>query len=103
MNWLQDKQHSYSQLEEAILGVISSLDKPASPAGTAKQAYYNGLFNRGKEHRAKFRQQVLAVDIPALQRVAEKYLKPELRSIGIISNKDHLEELEKLELKINKL
>ena len=52
LNWLQDKQHSYSQLEEAILGVISSLDKPASPAGTAKQAYYNGLFNRGKEHRA---------------------------------------------------
>ena len=103
LSWLQDKQHDYSQLEEAILGVISSLDKPASPAGTAKQAYYNELFNRGKEHRARFRRQVLEVDIPSLQKVAEKYLQPEQRSIGIISNKDHLAELEKLELITNKL
>ena len=103
INWLHDKQHEYSQLEEAILGVISSLDKPASPAGTAKQAYFNELFGRDKQHRAKFRQQVLEVDIPILQKVAAKYLTPDKRSIGVISNKEHRVELEKLKLEINKL
>ncbi len=103
IEWLQDNQHDYSQLEEAILGVISSLDKPASPAGTAKQAYYNELFGRDKAHRAQFRQQVLDVDIKKLQEVAARYLKPENRSIGVISNTAHQGELQKLELKVNKL
>lgn len=103
ITWLHENRHEQSQLEEAILGVISSLDKPASPAGTAKQAYYNELFGRDKGHRAKFRQEVLEVDIPKLQEVAASYLRPEKRSIGIISNNEHLAELEKLELEINKL
>ena len=103
ITWLHDSTHKQSQLEEAILGVIASLDKPASPAGTAKQAYYNELFGRNKEHRAKFRQQVLEVDIPKLQEVAARYLTPENRSTGIISNSEHAAELEKLEVDINKL
>ena len=46
---------------------------------------------------------MLEVDIQKLQEVAAKYLIPSKRSIGIISNKDHQAELEKLELNINKL
>jgi len=103
ITWLHDSTHKQSQLEEAILGVIASLDKPASPAGTAKQSYYNELFGRNKEHRARFRQQVLEVDIPKLQEVAARYLTPENRSTGIISNSEHAAELEKLEVDINKL
>jgi Zn-dependent M16 (insulinase) family peptidase len=103
INWLHENQHEYSQLEEAILGVISSLDKPASPAGTAKQAYYNELFGRDKQHRAKFRQQVLEVDIPKLQKVAAEYLIPAKRSMGVISNKEQARELENLGMKVNKL
>ncbi len=103
ISWLHENQHEQSQLEEAILGVISSLDKPASPAGTAKQAYYNELFGRDKQHRAKFRQEVLEVDISMLQKVAAEYLRPEKRSIGVISNKEHAAELKNLNLEINKL
>ncbi len=103
INWLHENQHEQSQLEEAILGVISSLDKPSSPAGTAKQAYYNELFGRDKQHRAKFRQKILEVDIPMLQKVAAEYLIPEKRSVGVISNKEHQAELKKLGLETNKL
>ncbi len=103
IEWLLSNKHDSSQLEEAILGVISSLDKPASPAGSAKQAYYNELFGRDKEYRAKFRQQVLEVDMAKLQNVAEKYLTKDKRSVGIISNKEHLAEIEKLGLSVNKL
>ena len=41
IDWVLSSQHKPHQLEEAILGVIASLDKPASPAGEAKQAFYN--------------------------------------------------------------
>ena len=103
IDWLNNNKHQYSQLEEAILGVISSLDKPASPAGTAKQAYFNELFGRSKEQRNEFRQRVLDVSIEKLQQVSEKYLSPEKASIGIESNKAAQAELEKLELSIKYL
>ncbi|MDR0781057.1 MAG: insulinase family protein, partial [Pseudomonadales bacterium] len=74
IDWLLDNGHEYSQLEEAILGVISSLDKPASPAGSAKQAFHNELFGRGKQQRADFRRQVLEVSIDQLKAVSARYL-----------------------------
>lgn len=88
ISWLMEQPHDAAQVEEAILGVISSLDKPASPAGTAKQAFYNELFGRSREHRAKFRQRVLEVDLAALRRVAELYLRAEQASTGIITHRE---------------
>lgn len=88
VDWLINQPQEEAQVEEAILGVISSLDKPASPAGTAKQAFYNELFGRTRENRARFRQRVLEVDLAALRRVAERYLRPEMASTGIITNRE---------------
>jgi Zn-dependent M16 (insulinase) family peptidase len=103
IDWMLDKAHEYAPLEEAILGVISSLDKPASPAGSAKQAFHNELFGRTREERAKFRSQVLAVGIDDLKRVTGKYLDPAQASFGIVSNKSRQQELEKLGLDIQVL
>ena len=103
IDWIQDKSHDYSQLEESILGVISSLDKPASPAGSAKQAFHNELFGRTKEERARFRREVLEVSIDDLKRVAHEYLDPAKASYGIVSNKSKQAELEKLGLDIQML
>ena len=103
IDWMLDNSHEYSQLEEAILGVISSLDKPASPAGTAKQAFHNELFGRDKARRARFRQQILDVQLEDLKAVTERYLKPEVASLGIVSNKACQAELERLGLHIQTL
>src|SRR5690606_264701 len=97
IDWMLTAQHEYAQLEEAILGVISSLDKPASPAGTAKQAFHNGLFGRDKAQRARSRQQVLNVSIEQLVDVTRRYLAdPAQASIGIVSSKAHQADMEKL-------
>ena len=40
VRWLLDGKHEWRLVEEAILGVISSIDKPGSPAGEAKDAFY---------------------------------------------------------------
>jgi Zn-dependent M16 (insulinase) family peptidase len=91
VTWLLDNRHDYRSLEEAILGVISSIDKPSSPAGEAKQHFHNRLFGRSHEQRELFRQQVLAVTLDDLRRVSETYLKPELASTAVITSAAQLD------------
>jgi len=100
IEWVTSSEHKPHQLEEAILGVIATLDKPASPAGEAKQAYFNRTFGRTLEHRMQFRKQVLDTTIEDLRRVTEQYLAPEKASIGIITNKDSVAglDIENIEL-----
>ena len=93
IDWVISTEHKPHQLEEAILGVIASLDKPASPAGEAKQAYFNQVFGRTLEHRGQFRKQVLGTTVSDLKRVAEQYLVPDQASIGIICNKESAKSL----------
>jgi Zn-dependent M16 (insulinase) family peptidase len=89
--WILDNTHEQRALEESVLGVIGSLDKPASPAGEAKQHFHNRLFGRSHEQREHFRQQVLAVSLEDLRRVAETYLRPELASTAVITSSGKLE------------
>ncbi len=86
INWLLSNEHDAAKLEEAILGVVSSIDKPGSPAGEAKGAYHSALFGRTAEQRRAFRQQILNVSIDDLKRVAAQYLKPELASIAAVTS-----------------
>jgi Zn-dependent M16 (insulinase) family peptidase len=86
VEWLLSEKHEWNQVEEAILGVISSLDKPSSPAGEAKDAFHNALYGRTPEQRQQYRQRILAVKLEDLQRVGETYLKPELASTAVISS-----------------
>jgi Zn-dependent M16 (insulinase) family peptidase len=103
IDWLLEAKHDPQALEEAILGVISSLDKPSSPAGTARQAFYNELFGRDQDQSALFRKEILQVSIEQLIKVTETYLASTEPSLGIISNKAHEKELESLHLDIHQL
>ncbi len=89
--WLLDNSHDPRALEESILGVIGSLDKPGSPAGEAKQHFHNRLFGRSHEQKVEFRARVLQVSLEDLRRVAETYLKPELASTAVVSYSAQLE------------
>jgi len=86
-----DSRHEYRALEEAILGVIGSMDKPSSPAGEAKQHFHNRLFGRSHEAREQFRQRVLAVTLDDLRRVTQTYLRPEMASTAVVTNTGELE------------
>ncbi|HVK99559.1 MAG TPA: insulinase family protein [Dongiaceae bacterium] len=87
VEWLLGRDHGYQPLEEAILGVIGSLDKPASPAGEAKQAFQARLFGRDDDFQKRFRERVLATTVGDLQRVAQTYLQPDKASAAVISHK----------------
>ena len=72
-------------LEEAILGVISALDKPGSPAGEAKQDFHNRRFGRDYAQRMAFRQAVLNVTLEDLRRVSACYLQADQASIAVVT------------------
>lgn len=74
VRWLIDEGASEAQLEEAILGVISSIDKPGSPAGEAKATHMNSLFGRTAQQRREFRSSLLRVSLADIGRVASQYL-----------------------------
>ncbi len=86
IEWLLDNEHPANRLEEAILGVVSSIDKPGSPAGEAKQAYHSTLFGRTPAQRQQFRSRVLTVGMADLQRVAKSYLKDQPSSAAIVTD-----------------
>ena len=96
VRWLMDSHHSDESLEQAILGVVGSLDRPSSPAGEAKQDFHNRLFGRDHERREAYRRAILEVSVQDLQRVGEAYLQPEHASIAVITSQDGLDASESL-------
>jgi Zn-dependent M16 (insulinase) family peptidase len=91
VDWVISGSHTPRQLEEAILGVIAAMDKPSSPAGEAKQAFYNHLFGKTMEQRMKFRMGVLGTTITDLKAIAARYFEPATASIGVISNRETID------------
>jgi Zn-dependent M16 (insulinase) family peptidase len=86
VQWMLENEHDAEQLEQAVLGVIGSLDKPGSPAGEAKQDFHNNLFGRTAEQQRRLRARILSTTLDDLKRVAQTYLKPELASIAVVTN-----------------
>lgn len=100
LDWVMSGPHEAHHLEEAILGVIATMDKPSSPAGEAKQAFYNYLFDRSLESRMQFRQRVLATSLEDLRNITQRYFTPDRASIGIISSKENIAEARTNQLEI---
>jgi Zn-dependent M16 (insulinase) family peptidase len=103
IQWLLNSEHEWRLVEEAILGVISSIDKPGSPAGEAKKTFHGNLHGRTPEQRRRFRARILEVRENDLKRVAETWLKPERASVAVISDPTTLAKNEALGLEIIKL
>ena len=103
IRWLMSESHDPRQIEEAILGVISSIDRPSSPAGEAKDAFINELYGRTPEQRQQFRSQILKVSLDDLRRVAQTYFKPEDASVAVITNSGNAEQLKDLGMTVYEL
>ena len=100
LDWVLHGKHKDNQLEEAILGVIASMDKPSSPAGEAKIAFYDRLFGRSLEQRLKFRKRALATTLDDLKAVTERYFKPDAASFGLITSREGADSLQLKDLRV---
>ncbi|WP_086932400.1 insulinase family protein [Agarilytica rhodophyticola] len=103
LDWLAEQQSSEQKIEEAILGVISGLDKSESPAGRAKRCFHAELHGRTVAHRQKFRERVLNTTLEDLKRVAQTYLTPDKASTAVITSNGQRESAEKIGLEIVEL
>ncbi len=90
VSWMLETEHDPRSLEEAILGVVSSIDRPGSPAGEAVKAYFGTLHGRTPEQRRRFREQILSVSLNDLRRVAETYLRAQEGSVAVLSSANAL-------------
>ncbi len=98
--WLLNTEHAWQQVEEAILGVVSDIDKPSSPAGEAKQSYHNDLFGRTETQRRRFRDRVLAVSLDDLQRVGRTYLMADKASTVVVTHSANIPRAQALGLSV---
>lgn len=100
LSWFKETKHPIRVLEEAILGIIASIDRPGSPAGEAIGAFFGELFGRTPTQRRAYRQRVLQVTFEDLHRVADTYLQPSQASYAVISNPNALAKLKGFETRV---
>ena len=103
IHWLADNAPAAQQVEESILGVVASLDKPGSPAGEAKSAFHNRLFGRTDDVRRQFRSRILAVTGADLQRVGATYLVSDKANTAVLSDTGSTGAAKKLGLEVCRL
>ncbi|MDH3450958.1 MAG: insulinase family protein [Gammaproteobacteria bacterium] len=103
IDWVLDAEPEWRLVEEAILGVVGALDKPASPAGEARKTFFNDLYGRSAELRQAFRENVLRVTGADLQRVTNAYLHQERASTAVLTNAATLQEVGDLGLQVHAL
>lgn len=94
LEWLNSGSLTDEQVEQSILGVVGSLDKPGSPAGEVKGAYQNRLFNRTDEFRKQYRESILSVTKDDLSKLVPKYFNEGNRSEAVITDADKAKSLE---------
>ncbi|MDA9307530.1 insulinase family protein, partial [Gammaproteobacteria bacterium] len=86
-------------LEEAILGVVSSIDKPLSPVGEAKNDFNFNLEDINIDERLAFRQRIINCSIEDLVRVNKKYLTKESKR-SILAGESFKDQAKELTLEI---
>ena len=96
VQWLLTAEQQPHQLEEAILGLIASMDKPGSPAGEAITACYAYLHQRTPAFRKQLRERLLNVTLEDLKRVAQTYLVEQSANKAVVAPVAKRETLEQL-------
>ena len=103
IEWLLNEPQTDEQLEEAILGIISGMDKPGSPAGEAIKACFANLHHRGEDWQRKMRAAILAVTIEDLQRVAKQYLQGQKHVRAVLAPYDKEDDVKNIGFKVCKI
>ncbi|MEA3363824.1 MAG: insulinase family protein [Thermodesulfobacteriota bacterium] len=92
IDWAVAGEFPPDSVKEAVLAAFGDLDKPLSPAGVGAEEFANIRQGMTLEMRNQMRQQLLAVDAEALQKVAEKYLKNGVSAVAVLAGEAALQQ-----------
>jgi Zn-dependent M16 (insulinase) family peptidase len=96
------KNITSAQLDEGVLGVISSIDKPLSPYGEAMSDFMSELDHKKQSERLAFRSKVKECSIDDLVKVSEKYLFSDSKS-AVIAGEPFESEIKNLDFKLKNI
>jgi len=96
------KNISQEQLDEGILGIISSIDKPLSPFGEAMSDFSMNLDKKDLEARLRIRSLVKNCTLDDLINVSQKYLFNESKR-SIIAGENYIDEMKKMNFVIRNI
>ena len=96
------KNITEENLEEGILGIISSIDKPLSPYGEAMSDFTSLVDKKDPEKRLYFRTKVKECTVKDLINVSSKYLLND-SSKSLIAGENYIEEIKRLNFKIQNI
>ena len=91
-----------AHLDEGILGVISSIDKPMSPYGEAVSDFMSELDHKKQKDRLLFRNRVKECTVSDLVRVSKKYLFSESKK-SVIAGENFQDEIQKMGFKLKNI
>lgn len=103
LDWLLSPSAKQAHVEEAILNIISSMDKPGSPAGEAKKNFYQVLHGKSHGFLMSYREGVLSTTLDELRTIAVKYLVAEKASLAVLTHEGMASEMEKNDFAVIKL
>jgi Zn-dependent M16 (insulinase) family peptidase len=96
------KNITQEQLDEGILGIISSIDKPLSPFGEAMSDFSMNLDKKDLDARLRIRSLVKSCSLDDLVNVSQKYLFNESKR-SVVAGENYIDEMEKLNFKIQNI
>lgn len=101
--WIQSHKVEADKMEEAVLGIVGSIDKPQTPMNEAGGHFSSNLHGRTDAVRSDYRKRVLAVTPADVERVAKTYLIPANASVAVITSEAGLKAEGDLGMKVIKL
>jgi len=93
LGWLaaiEDSDETERLRREAILGVIASIDRPASPAGEGRQRFVGDLMGYGPAVVNAYRARILQVSVDDIRRATETWLRPGGGTAAVITSGENL-------------
>ena len=96
------KNISQEQLDEGILGIISTIDKPLSPFGEAMSDFSMNLDKKDLEKRLELRSLVKNCTLDDLINVSQKYLFNESKK-SVIAGENYIDEMKKMNFEIRNI
>jgi presequence protease len=93
IDWVFSSEFTDRHVSEAILSVISSIDKPSSPVLEASKVFYNSFYGRSITKREAYRRSVMGATRDQIKRVAETYLRDQEASVATVTSKDQAKKL----------
>ncbi|MCB9480376.1 MAG: insulinase family protein [Desulfobacteraceae bacterium] len=93
MDFLKKGDFDLDEIKEAILQTASDLDKPDTPAVSAKKDFFRKILNIPDEKRQEFKELLLSTDNEKLVNTAQKYFSGNVfkDNIAVITGKIPLE------------